>query len=98
MKKLVSWVFFLVFLFVVSLLVPNHVSATTPQSFIVPDSQQIAFPGQDQSYSVTFRGNGEAVVTARVVFVNDSGAPLSSLRLRTPKIDPKKNFPLPIFL
>jgi len=97
MKKLVSWVFFLVFLFVVSLLVPNHVSATTPQSFIVPDSQQIAFPGQDQSYSVTFRGNGEAVVTARVVFVNDSGAPLSSLRLRTPRVDPKDILAFQVF-
>jgi len=97
MKKLVSWIFFLIFLFVVSLLVPNNVSAITPQSFIVPDSQQIAFPGQDQSYSVTFRGNGEAVVTARVVFVNDSGTPLSSLRLRTPRVDPKDILAFQVF-
>ncbi len=45
--------------------------------------------GQDQSYSVTFRGNGEAVVSAKVVFTNLSDTPLDSMSLRVPRVDPK---------
>ena len=37
--------------------------------------------GQQQSYSVTLRGNGEAVVVARMVFTNHTTAPMTSLKV-----------------
>lgn len=45
--------------------------------------------GQDHAYSVTFRGNGEAVVSAKVVFTNLSDSPLNTMSLRVPKVDAK---------
>src|SRR3989338_11181515 len=95
-KKFFEGILSAFFVLAVSLLVPSQTFALA-QSIIVPDSQQIAFPGQEQSYSVTFRGNGEAVVTARVVFFNDSRTPLSSLRLRTPRVDPKDILAFQVF-
>lgn len=44
--------------------------------------------GQDHSYSVVFRGNGEAVVTLRVAFTNTTYQPLNSVQLRLPKVIP----------
>ena len=47
------------------------------------------FFGQDHAYSVTFRGNGEAVVFLRVIFSNNGDTPLDELTLRFPKIEPE---------
>ncbi len=59
-------------------------------SSILPPSDSVpGFLGQDHHYSVTFRGNGEAVITARIVVANNGESPLSSINLRVPRIDPK---------
>lgn len=47
------------------------------------------FFGQDHAYSVTFRGNGQAVVFLRVLFSNNGDTPLKTLTLRFPKIEPE---------
>ena len=66
MKKLVSLVFLIALLFVF----------TAPTS-----AQDELFFGQAHSYSVTLRGNGEAVVMARVAFTNFTDGDLSTLKL-----------------
>lgn len=48
--------------------------------------------GQHQSYSVVFRGNGEAVVNLRLLFSNTQSSNLASLSLRIPKVEPKDMF------
>lgn len=45
--------------------------------------------GQDHAYSVTFRGNGEAVVSARVTLTNTETSSLSTISLRVPKVEPQ---------
>jgi hypothetical protein len=50
------------------------------------------FLGQDHAYTVVFRGNGEAVVSARVVLTNKGEAPLSEISLRVPFVEPKDIF------
>lgn len=42
--------------------------------------------GQQHAYSVTLRGNGEAVVTARLVITNRTAAPLSKFTFTIPKL------------
>lgn len=69
----------------------NSSYAQTAESLIypVPPQLQNSYFGQDHSYSVNFRGNGEAVVTIRAVLSNNSEAPLSKVDIRVPKVDPK---------
>lgn len=45
------------------------------------------FLGQDQYYTVTFRGNGEAVVNLKVIFSNLTPDPISTVTLRMPKAE-----------
>jgi len=66
MRKLVSMVFFATLLF----------GLTAPAS-----AQEELFFGQEHNYSVTLRGNGEAVVMARVSFTNFTESDLSTLKL-----------------
>ncbi len=47
------------------------------------------FFGQDHAYSVTFRGNGQAVVFLRVALSNNSETPMKEVTLRFPKIEPE---------
>lgn len=47
------------------------------------------FTGQDHAYSVTFRGNGQAVVYARVVFYNSAETSLRELSFRFSKVEPE---------
>ena len=47
------------------------------------------FFGQDHAYSVTFRGNGQAVVFLRIAFSNNGDTPLKTLTLRFPKVEPE---------
>lgn len=50
-----------------------------------PDSgEKRGFLGQDHRYSVVFRGNGEAVVSARIALHNDGDEDLSRVELRVP--------------
>jgi hypothetical protein len=55
------------------------------------------FLGQNHSYSVVFRGNGEAVVSARVVVANSSDKPLSELNLRIPGVNASGIYVFQIF-
>lgn len=60
--------------------------------YIPGTSGTLPFSGQNHNYSVVFRGNGEAIVTLRVVLTNtkEDGTPLSNVSLRIPKIlEPK---------
>lgn len=52
----------------------------------VPDSGSAqTYFGQDHAYTVTFRGNGEAVVSAKITFSNLTDSTISSMSLRAPK-------------
>jgi len=42
--------------------------------------------GEQHSYSVTMRGNGEAVVTARIVLTNTSDQPMTKFSFEIPKL------------
>ncbi len=44
------------------------------------------FLGQDHYYTVTFRGNGEAVVSAKMIFSNLTEATMSALTFRVPRV------------
>lgn len=58
-----------------------------------PQPQQVSgILGQDHKYTVTFRGNGEAVVSARIAFSNASEATMSALTLRVPRVAPEDVF------
>jgi hypothetical protein len=48
------------------------------------------FLGQDHGYSVVFRGNGEAVVSARIAFTNTSDNAVDKVTLRIPKVEPRE--------
>lgn len=54
-----------------------------------PVKELPTFMGQDHYYSITFRGNGEAIITLRAIFSNLKDEALSILSLRVPKVDPK---------
>ncbi len=47
------------------------------------------FLGQQHNYSVVFRGNGEAVVTAKITFTNLEKTPLKEFQLQFPKVNPQ---------
>src|SRR3989338_525364 len=46
--------------------------------------------GQDHSYSVVMRGNGEAVVTLKVTFSNVTTSSMNKVYLRVPKVEPRE--------
>ncbi|HEY6736377.1 MAG TPA: hypothetical protein VI322_01545 [Candidatus Saccharimonadia bacterium] len=50
-------------------------------------SEDLLF-GQLHAYSVTFRGNGEAIVAARLVFTNHGSTPLTQLAFAAPGATP----------
>lgn len=69
-------------------------SAGSEKSMIAPlppvnSNEGVGFLGQDHFYTVTFRGNGEAVVNLKAIFANSGETPLSTLEFRIPKIDPQ---------
>jgi len=45
--------------------------------------------GQEHHYSLTFRGNGEAVVLLKALFSNQEKSPLSTLTFQVPKVTPE---------
>ncbi len=62
----------------------------SPQFYPIPnDPNPPNVLGQDHAYSVTFRGNGEAVVSARVTLTNTESSTLSKISLRVPKVEPQ---------
>jgi len=82
---------FIAALFVFSLLVAGRSAfAQVSNNMIVPpsgDGPSELF-GQNQWYSVVFRGNGEAIVSLRVLFTNTQSSPMNILSLRVPKVIP----------
>ncbi|HSW88138.1 MAG TPA: hypothetical protein VLG12_03170 [Candidatus Saccharimonadales bacterium] len=55
----------------------------------INNSNQTLF-GENQYYTVTFRGNGEAIVTMKAIITNNNSTPLSSVTLHLPSnITPK---------
>lgn len=93
MRKLLLPLLVLVFLFQ-----PGHpVLAQNTGSAIAPPAAIMPFPappsvhllGQDHRYSVTFRGNGDAVVSLRTVFANQEAEQLSRLTFRIPRVTPQ---------
>jgi heme/copper-type cytochrome/quinol oxidase subunit 2 len=51
----------------------------------VPPEKPLNLFGQNHYYTVTFRGNGEAVVTFKAILSNTSATPLSTVSLRLPE-------------
>lgn len=60
--------------------------AIAVDKILAPDYQQGTFFGQNHTYSVVFRGNGEAVVSARIVVGNSGETPLKEVKLRVPGV------------
>lgn len=72
--------------------VESSAGAPATSELIMPLQQDVpstGFLGQDQKYSVTFRGNGEAVVTLRTVFSNLGTQVLDTLTFTVPKDNPE---------
>ena len=69
----------------------NSINGVKPQIYPVPPYRDnpTQILGQDHAYSVTFRGNGEAVVSTKVVLTNLSDIALENISLRIPRVDPK---------
>jgi hypothetical protein len=51
----------------------------------MPPDSGAGFLGQDHYYTVTLRGNGQAIVSAKVIFSNLTEQPLSTLTFTMPK-------------
>src|SRR5512138_3910530 len=62
-----------------------------------PDYQGNTFLGQNHSYSVVFRGNGEAVVSARVALGNSTDASIKEVKLRIPRVQASGIYAFQIF-
>lgn len=86
-------VFLKIFLFVFVLFVSANLNSSFAQKIIspIPREDSTGLLGkQDHSYSVVFRGNGEAVVSAKFILSNfDQDTPISEVELRVPKINPQ---------
>ena len=54
----------------------------------IPDGEP-GFLGQDHNYTVVFRGNGEAVISLKVVFTNKTEENLTDVELRVPQVEPR---------
>ena len=62
--------------------------STDAMMYRPPTPGGTALFGQTHAYSVTFRGNGEAVVAARITITNQEDGPLSQINLRVPRVTP----------
>ncbi|MCX7997214.1 MAG: hypothetical protein N2691_05705, partial [Patescibacteria group bacterium] len=60
--------------------------------FLIPPPNpgtDIGLMGQDHAYTVTFRGNGESVVSLRIAFSNTGTKTMEALAIRVPRITPQ---------
>jgi len=71
---------FISLILVVTILLVGFVGSTVAQGEI--------FFGQNHFYTVTFRGNGEAIVFAKIVIVNPDEKPLTKMSFEVPKVNP----------
>ncbi len=102
-------IFRILLLIVVPLFLTDHavaqVNLTEPSvgtsGNITPDIQPLyqgsTFFGQKHSYTVVFRGNGEAVVNARIVVGNSTEDPLKEVNLRIPGVQASGIYVFQIF-
>lgn len=94
-KLLISYVIILSFSVLPASYIVAQETQSKPASMIVaPDYfprpvESTNFLGQTHNYSVTFRGNGEAVVSARIVFSNIEESTMSAMTLRVPRVVPQ---------
>lgn len=75
---------FLAFLLLTFTLLAPEAKALSP--IVEPPTKvpPTSFFGQRHDYSVTLRGNGESVVSARVAFTNSAASAISSMEMRLP--------------
>jgi len=76
----------------------GSVGVSEPAIGPVPDYQTGTFLGQKQSYTVTFRGNGEAVVSARISIGNSSDTTIDKVSFRIPKVEASGIYAFQIFM
>ena len=94
MKKIITS--FILLLCVTSLFQPINAQSTEKTSTSVekmmvpplPPNSSFSILGQNHKYTVLLRGNGEAIVTAQIVFSNQSNAKMTSLTYRIPRVNP----------
>ena len=91
-------ILFILGVFVGNIFAQESESSGASSQMIAPDfvppypGGEPGFLGQDHAYTIVFRGNGEAVVSARVVLTNKGEEPLSEISLRVPFVEPKDVF------
>lgn len=87
MKRVIT--FLILLLFASSLFQPVY--AQTVEKMMIaplPPNGSFSILGQNHKYTVLLRGNGEAIVTAQIVFSNQTTAKISSLTYRVPRVTP----------
>lgn len=93
-----AFLFFLILIASLLLLAPGGTLAQESSGIsesvarILPPQPPDTFPGllgQNHAYSVTLRGNGEAVIASRVTFTNTGDDELAKLSFRVPRVEPK---------
>ncbi len=82
---------FFTFFLIVSL-AKNSFAALNIMPDYFPQQQTSGILGEDHKYTVTFRGNGEAVVSAHIAFVNNTDSTMSAILLRVPRVTPQDIF------
>src|SRR3989344_5420076 len=70
----------------------NSSASTVSDIFPLPPDRLPNILGQQHSYTVTYRGNGEAVVTLRVTLFNVNNTSLETISLRVPRVQPQDIF------
>lgn len=103
MKRQIFYIFLLAILLVPAVfaaetntLIAQPAPETQPAGMdrmIMPPGNPVQSPnflGQDQYYSVTFRGNGEAVISMKAVFSNMETADMTTVSFKSPKIKPEE--------
>src|SRR3989344_1196483 len=99
MKKrtIASFLLLLVLAFLTTVplsLAQEQTNSGTSKMMMAPDYYPQPMPstnflGQNHNYSVTFRGNAEAVVSARIIFSNLEESTMSAMTLRVPRAMPQ---------
>jgi hypothetical protein len=104
-KKILLTSFAVFVLLLISLSVTLAQNTTQPYLDLVKPSTGVSiapyqgdtFLGQNHSYSVVFRGNGEAIVSLRVSLGNSGDSPLKELNLRVPRVQASGIYVFQIF-
>ncbi|MEO0075854.1 MAG: hypothetical protein ABIK31_07140 [candidate division WOR-3 bacterium] len=61
-----------------------------PSFISIASTQGELFFGQNHSYTVIFRGNGEAIVYAKIAITNPDEKQLTEFSFEVPKVSPTK--------